>query len=321
MVAEEEIGEELKNGSSEDLSVELDGKPLHLTHLNKVYFPNDGYTKRNLLDYYFRMAPLILPFLKDRPLVLRRYPNGIEGEAFFQKDAGKKPPEWMRTVSITSEDKNRAIRYFLADDRASLLYLTNLGCIDHNPWSSRAGDIEHPDYIFFDLDPGPGTMFASVAKLGRLFATNLHDIGMTVFLKTSGASGLHLFLPIEPHYTYEQARQFVHTVALLVARENPRLITTERSVRKRPRASIYVDAHQNFQAQSLAAVYSVRALPHAPISTPVEAQELNGKLRPDIWNLKTISRRLQKKGDLWANFWKARQRLEPAIKLLEKGLG
>jgi len=318
LTAEDEIGEELKNGSSENLSLELDGKPLHLTHLNKVYFPDDGYTKRNLLEYYFRVAPLILPFLKDRPLVLRRYPNGIKGEAFFQKDAGKGVPEWMKTVSINSEDKNRPIRYFLADDRASLLYLTNLGCIDHNPWSSRAGDIEHPDYIFFDLDPGEDATFASVAKLAGLLTAKLHEIGMTVFLKTSGASGLHLFLPIEPHYTYEQARQLVQTVALLVAGENPRLITTERSVRKRPRASIYVDAHQNSQAQSLAAVYSVRAFSHAPISTPIEADELNSKLRPDMRNLKTIWLRLEKKGDLWAGFWKARQRLEPAVKRLEK---
>lgn len=226
----------------------------------------------------------------------------------------------MKTVSITSEDKNRPIRYFLADDRATLLYLTNLGCIDHNPWSSRAGDIEHPDYIFFDLDPGEETAFASVAKLAALLTVKLHEVGMTVFLKTSGATGLHLYLPIEPRYSYEQARQFVQTIASLVARreESPRLITTERSIRKRPRAAIYVDAHQNSLAQSLAAVYSVRAFPHAPISTPVEPDELNAKLRPDMWNLKTIARRLDKKGDLWAGFWKSRQRLEPAVKRMER---
>ncbi|HKV41301.1 MAG TPA: DNA ligase D, partial [Blastocatellia bacterium] len=166
--SDSKIEHELTRGVSENIQVEIDGRVLQLTNLNKVYFPEDRYTKRDLLAYYFRLAPHILPFLKDRPLVLRRYPNGIHEKAFFQKDAAKETPEWIQTVRIHSEDKNKPIRYILANDRATLIYLTNLGCIDHNPWSSRHDNQEHPDYIFFDLDPTPETPFSTVIHLGKL---------------------------------------------------------------------------------------------------------------------------------------------------------
>jgi len=315
-----EISAELNKGSREEVFIELDGHTLRLTHLNKVYFPGDRYTKRDLLAYYFQVAPLLLPFLKDRPLVLRRYPNGIEGEAFFQKDAGKDAPEWMETAAIRSEDKGKTIRYLVANNRASLLYLTNLGCIDHNPWSSRRDNLEHPDYIFFDLDPTEGTGFETVTKLAKILVQRLEGIGLKFFLKTSGASGLHIFIPVEPLYTYEQARNFVQTIASLVAQDHPGMITFERSVRKRTRGSILIDAHQNSEGQSLASVYSVRAFPHASISTPVKATELNSKLRPEKWNLSSIRKRLDDVGDLWAGFWKSRQKLDAAVQRLERSL-
>ena len=311
------LANELDRGSQAEVHVEVDGVSLRLTNLNKVYFPADGYTKRNLLAYYNYISPLLLPFLKDRPLVLRRYPNGIEGQAFFQKDSGKDAPEWIKTVAIESESKSKPIRYFVANNRASLLYLTNLGCIDHNPWSARSDDLEHPDYIFFDLDPTDGTPFAAVAKLGKLLASKLQEIGMKVFLKTSGATGLHIFIPVERLYTYEQARQFVQTIASLTAQHHPGLITSDRTVRNRPKGSIYIDAHQNSSGQSLASVYSVRAFPHAPVSTPITFDELSAKIVPETWNLFSIRRRIDKLGDLWADFWKNRQRLEPAVRRLE----
>jgi bifunctional non-homologous end joining protein LigD len=314
------IANELDHGSQQEILMEVDGVSLRLTNLNKIYFPGDGYTKRDLLAYYFHISPLLLPFLKDRPLVLRRYPNGIDGQAFFQKDSGKNAPEWIKTVAIESESKSKSIRYFIANNRASLLYLTNLGCIDHNPWSARSDDLEHPDYIFFDLDPTEGTPFAAVAKLGKLLATRLQETGMKVFLKTSGATGLHIFVPVERLYTYEQARQFVQTIATLVAQNHPELITSDRTVRNRPKGSIYIDAHQNSSGQSLASVYSVRAFPRAPISTPIALDELTVKTSPDIWNLSSIRRRIDKVGDLWAGFWKHRQDLEPAVRRLEGSL-
>jgi bifunctional non-homologous end joining protein LigD len=320
-LSEKELAKELDDGAREDVVAEVGGQTLHFTNLNKVYFPQDGYTKRDLLAHYLRMAPFILSFLKDRPLVLRRYPNGIEGDAFFQKDAGKGVPDWIQTAAITSESKGpKKIHYFLANDLPSLLYLTNLGCIDHNPWSSRYDDQEHPDYIFFDLDPSAGANFASVVKLARALTERLEILKLKVFVKTSGATGLHIFIPIRPHYSYEQVRQFVELVATWTARDYPELITTERSLSKRPEHSIYVDAHQNSRGQSLASVYSVRAFPHAPVSAPVSLSELNSKLREDTWNIKSMPGRISKIGDLWARFWKERQGLERAVKLLEKKL-
>lgn len=317
LTSETKIREELEHGKSEDVFAEIGGRLLHLTHLNKIYFPADGYTKRNLLAYYYQVGPLLLPFLEDRPLVLRRYPNGIEGESFFQKDAGKGVPEWIKTVPIASEGTGRSIRYFVANDLPSLLYLVNFGCIDQNPWSSRYDEPEHPDYIFFDLDPTEGTPFSTVVKLAKLIAAKLEKIGMNFFFKTSGATGCHIFLPIERVYTYEQVRQFVATISLLIAREQPDLITSERSVRKRPANRIYVDAHQNSEAQSLASVYSVRAFPGTPVSAPVKVNELTPKSRLKNWNIKSMIPRLEKVGDLWEDFWKKRQRIEPAVKRLE----
>jgi bifunctional non-homologous end joining protein LigD len=319
-LTEKELAKELDAGAREDVFAEVGGQTLHFTNLNKVYFPQDGYTKRDLLAYYLHMAPFILSFLKDRPLVLRRYPNGIEGDAFFQKDVGKGVPDWIQTAAITSESKGSKIHYFLANDLPALLYLTNLGCIDHNPWSSRYDDQEHPDYIFFDLDPSAGAEFASVVKLARALTERLESLRLRVFVKTSGATGLHIFIPIRPHYGYEQVRQFVELVATWTARDYPELITTERSLSKRPQRSIYVDAHQNSRGQSLASVYSVRAFPHAPVSAPVSFRELNAKLRADTWNIKSLPARVKKIGDLWARFWKERQDLEHAVQTLEKKL-
>jgi bifunctional non-homologous end joining protein LigD len=320
VLRENELSEELESSLRDDIFAEIAGKTLHFTNLNKVYFPQDGYTKRDLLAYYLRIAPLILPFLKDRPLVLRRYPNGIEGDAFFQKDAGKDAPKWIRTAAIRSESKGSTIHYFLADDLPTLLYLTNLGCIDHNPWSSRYDDQEHPDYIFFDLDPSPGAGFSSVVKLAAGLAERLDTLQLKAFIKTSGATGLHIFIPIQPRYSYEQVRQFVELVATWTARDYPHLVTTERSLSKRPQGSIYIDAHQNSRGQSLAAVYSVRAFAHAPVSAPMSQRELNSQLREDTWNIRSMTGRIKKVGDLWASFWKERQVLERPVEMLGKKL-
>jgi bifunctional non-homologous end joining protein LigD len=318
LTSDRQIEEELAGGSARNVNVEIDGRQLRLTNLNKLYFPEDKYTKRDLLAYYFHVARYILPFLKDRPLVLRRYPNGIRGEAFFQKDAAKETPEWIKTATVESENKSKPIRYILANDRATLIYLTNLGCIDHNPWSSRYDDQEHPDYIFFDLDPTEGTPFPTVTKLARLLLEALAKFDLQAFTKTSGASGIHIFLPVEPRYTYAQARLLVEAIASIVAQKNPGLITSERTVARRPRGSVYVDAHQNSRGQSLASVYSARAFPHAPVSAPIKPAELGaglGKdLRPEKFNIKSMPGRIEKMGDLWTSFWKKRQSLDVLLK-------
>jgi len=312
-----QIEAELFKGRSDNVTVELDGKRVRLANLNKVYFPEAGYTKRDLLAYYYRIADRLLPFLRNRAMVLRRYPDGIKGMSFFQKDSGDVIPDWMETVTIPSESSKRdEIRFLLCNDVAALLHLTNLGCIDHNPWSSACDDLEHPDYFFFDLDPSDGTEFSTVVTIARALDEKLEELGVRVFLKTSGATGMHMFIPVERGYTYEQLRMFAEIVARLVATENPKLVTQERSVAKRPAGRVYIDVSQNAYGRPLAAVYVVRPFPAAPVSAPVLPRELRPKLRPEDLNLKTIFRRLDKLGDLWGDFWKSCQRLDEPTRRL-----
>ena len=305
-------------GRSETVILELDGKRLRLSNLNKVYFPESGYTKRDLLAYYYRMADYVLAFLRDRPLVLRRYPDGIKGQAFFQKDLREGVPEWFTTVPLDSEERGKEIHYATANDRASLLFLTGLGCIDHNPWSSRYTDLEHPDYFFFDLDPSEGTDFSVVVKIAGALHEKLEELGLVNYLKTSGATGIHLYIPVERVYTYEQLRTFAEIVARTVASEHPNLVTNERSVARRPAGRVLIDVAQNALGRPLAAPYAVRAFPKAPVSTPILPRELRKNLRPETLNIKTVFARLKEKGDLWGDFWKRRQRMEQAIELLSE---
>ncbi|HET6931202.1 MAG TPA: DNA ligase D [Candidatus Acidoferrum sp.] len=311
-----EIENELFKGRSETVTIELDGKRLRLSNLNKVYFPESGYTKRDLLAYYYRMADYILPFLRDRALVLRRYPDGIRGSAFFQKDVREGLPEWFKTVPVDSEHRGEVIHFATANDRASLLFLTGLGCIDHNPWSNCIADLDHPDYFFFDLDPSDGTEFSVVVTIARALHEMLEELQVANFLKTSGATGFHIYIPVEPIYTYEQLRTFGEIIARTVSAEHPNLVTSERIVAKRPAGRVLIDVQQNAHGRPLAAAYSVRAFPQAPVSTPLLPRELRPNLQPAKLNMKTIFARLKEKGDLWRDFWTQRQRLEGAIEAL-----
>jgi len=311
---------ELRTGTSETLDVESDGHRIHLTNLNKIYFPEVGIKKRELLAYYYRMAEYIVPFLKNRPMVLRRYPDGVDGKAFFQKEAPSYLPDWLETTTVHSDERGGDMQYILANNRAAILYLTNLGCIDHNPWSSRADNQDIPDYVFFDLDPTPGTPFSDVLHIARDIHALLKSIRLQCFLKTSGASGFHIFVPLEARYTYEQTRTFAEVVGRLVASANPKLTTFERTVSKRPRGRILIDALQNARGKPLACVYSVRAFPKAPVSTPLGPEELAKSISPDKWNLRTFDERLRDVGDLWRDFWAKRQTLDRALELLGKKL-
>jgi bifunctional non-homologous end joining protein LigD len=211
--------------------------------------------------------------------------------------------------------------YVMAEDRASLLFLTNLGCIDHNPWSSRLDHQDYPDYVFFDLDPTPDTPFSTVLRVARSIYKVLLSTRLVCFLKTSGATGFHIFVPLEPIYKYAQTRTFAEIISQLVAAELPRDTTLERSIRKRPPGRVLLDALQNSKGKPLASVYSARAHPGATVSTPVTADELlNGKIDPDAWTIKTISSRLETVGDLWKDFWKKRQTLDTALEALGRRL-
>jgi bifunctional non-homologous end joining protein LigD len=313
-VPAETLEKELESGQGESIEVDLEGKPLSLTHLNKVWFPkNPALRKRDVLAYYWRVAPHILPFLKERPMVLKRYPNGIGEKFFFQKAAPASRPAWIRTVQIESKERGEDIAYFLVDDVADLLYLTNLGCIDHNPWSSRADDQPHPDFVFFDLDPTDGTSFESVLKVARAVEKHLRSIRLRSYLKTSGATGVHIFVPLEPTYTYEEVRLFAAAIGQRVSAELPNLVTSERSVGKRKKGTVLIDALQNSLGKPLAAVYSLRPQPGAPVSTPVSSAELQKGFRPGDFTIEAIFTRLKRSGDLWHDFWKHRQDLKDAV--------
>jgi bifunctional non-homologous end joining protein LigD len=312
--------EELASGKSETLRMEVDGRALTFSNLNKIYFPESGIRKRDLLAYYYHMADYILPFLKDRPLVMRRYPNGIAQKSFFQKEAPKGIPEWIAKATVYSDERGGDMEYVMAQDHASLLFLTNLGCIDHNPWSSRADSQDHPDYVFFDLDPTPTTPFSTVLRVARSIYKVLKASRVKCYLKTSGATGFHIFVPLEPHYTYEQTRTFAQIIGQLVSAELPKDTTVERTVSKRPKGRVLLDALQNARGKPLASVYSVRAHPGATVSTPVTPEELQRELDPDKWTIKTLAARVEDAGDLWKDFWKNRQTLDVALEALSSEL-
>ena len=307
------LREALEHGHEETIATVLDGKKLTLTHLNKIFFPESGYRKRDLLAYYLSVAPHILPFLKDRPLVLKRYPNGIDGKYFFQKEAPASRPEWLRTVSIYSRERQAKMSYIVADDTAALLHLTNMGCIDHNPWSSRFDSEKIPDYVFFDLDPTEGTPFDAVCEVARATYKHLQSFGARCYLKTSGATGFHIYIPLLPKYTYEQVRMFAEAVGQLVKADLPKRVTFKRQVSARPPGTVLIDAAQNAHGKPLASVYSVRPFPGAPVSTPIEPDELRD-LRPQTLNIATLAERLREHGDLWGDFWEHRQKLEDLVK-------
>jgi bifunctional non-homologous end joining protein LigD len=312
---------ELAEGKSETLRLEIDGRTLNFTNLNKIYFPESGIRKRDLLAYYYRMATYILPFLKDRPLVMRRYPNGIAQKSFFQKEAPDSIPDWIPRAVVYSDERGGEMDYVMANNRPALLFLTNLGCIDHNPWSSRADDQDHPDYVFFDLDPTPTTSFSTVLRVARSIYNVLQSAKLRCFMKTSGATGFHIFVPLEPIYKYEQTRTFAAIIGQVVAAELPQDTTVERSVRKRPAGRVLLDALQNARGKPLAAVYSVRAHPGATVSAPVTAEEiLSGRIDPDAWNIRTVEQRVSKISDLWKDFWNKRQTLDKALEVLSQQL-
>jgi bifunctional non-homologous end joining protein LigD len=305
----------------ERVRLELGGREFNLTHLNKVYFPADGYTKRDVLLYYATVSPYLLPFLRERPLVLHRYPNGIEGNAFYQKEAGPYIPEWVRTVNIASETKQREVGYFLIDDLASLLYISNLGCIEHNPFATRADDLEKPDYMFVDLDPTEGTEFSRVVRAASIVGEVLGEARLKSYVKTSGATGLHIFIPVERKYAYEQVRAFLEIVALIASSREGGLLTRIFRVQDRPRNTVFFDVRQNAAGQSLAAVFSLRPREGAPASTPLGWAELKAGLKPRRWDIRTVLQDLPQRAKLWADFWKHRQRIEDAVGALEKAHG
>jgi len=273
------------------------GEP-ELTNLDKVYWPEDGYTKGDLLNYYREVAPVLLPHLKDRPQSLHRHPNGIAGPSFFQKDVSNQPPPaWVETVKIHSESTNEDIRLIVFQNEESLLYTANLGCIELNPWHSRLGSLDNPDYMLIDLDP-QGQPFDEVVRTAQTVRRVLEDADAPCLCKTSGKRGLHIVVPLGARYPYDDVRHFAELVASLVHQRLPETTSVERSPAKR-RTRIYLDFLQNSRGQTVAAPYSVRPAPGATVSTPLRWTEVKKGLDPKKFTIKTIPRRLDRLGDLW----------------------
>jgi bifunctional non-homologous end joining protein LigD len=294
-----------------EASLRIGSQTLKFTNLKKVYYPDEGYTKRDVLNYYDGVADLILPHLKDRPLSLKRYPNGIKEQYFFQKNAADSFASWLRTELIDD------IEYVFAEDRASLLYLVNLGCIDHNPWMSRSPSLDNPDFILIDLDPQE-CVFDKIVDAALSVKKVLDRIGLVGYPKTTGGDGMHVYVPVEPIYSYEETRTFADLISRLTIAENPNLFTTPRTVAKRQKNRVYFDYLQNGRSKTIAAPYVLRAYGGAPVATPLEWQEVRHGLHPTQFNITNALDRFAKRGDLFAGVLNAPQELDKALAKIEK---
>ena len=280
------------------------GRSLHLSSLDKVFFEDAGITKGDVMRYYAHVAPILLPLLDGRPLILKRYPNGISGSSFFQQNAGTTPAA-VRVAEVETEDGTRATR-IIGGDLPTLLHTVQLGTIAVHPWQSRLPTIEYPDYSTIDLDPGKGVPFENVIELGRHIRDELESLELTAALKTSGSRGLHIVVPLPARTAYARSAAVAEKIAEIVTAKHPRLATLQRSLQRRPKGTIYVDAQQNARGKSVAAAYSVRERPGAPVSAPLRWDELERNLQIQDFTIATMRRRIDAVGDLWGEALKHR---------------
>ncbi len=280
-----------------EFSLEVDNIKVQITNPDKMYWPNAKLTKYDLLDYYIKISDYILPYLKDRPESLHRHPNGISGDSFYQKDH-ENLPNWIETVAIKSKSSEKEINYLLCQNQASLLYMNNLGCIELHPWHSTIYQLDKPDYAIIDLDPSPENSFEEVIEAALIVKDVLDRAKIKGFCKTSGASGIHIYLPMGGLYSYEEARDFTKLLCVYVNEQLPDLTTLERSIKKRG-PKIYLDYLQNRKGQTIASAYSVRPEVRATVSTPLDWSELKTGLRISDFTLETVPTRVTDKKDIF----------------------
>ncbi len=290
-----------------------------ISNPQKVFWPEEGYTKRDLIAYYETVAPWLLPYLEDRPVVLTRYPDGITGKSFFQKDAPEFIPDWIRTKRVYSEETRRDIDYIVIDDLDTLRYVVNLGTIPLHLWASRAGSLERPDWLVLDLDP-KGAPFADVVKVARTLHRILERLELPSYVKTSGKTGLHIFVPLGARYTYEQTRTFARLLATLGVEAEPAIATIARPLRARG-GKVYVDWGQNGHGQTVVAPFAVRPLPGAPVSCPLTWDEVTARLDPGRFTIKTAPARLEKAGDPMAPLLRGAIDLSGTLARIEREFG
>ena len=306
----------------------VDGRQLTLSNLDKILWPQDRYTKGDLIRYYRSVAQWILPHLKERPLTLQRFPDGIDGPSFFEKQAPKFTPPWVETVRIDAPFKSKAakIDYIVCDDEATLVFCANLASVVLHVWYSRIETLDAPDYALFDLDPFECTL-KTLATVALQLRDTLQQIGLQPLVKTSGGSGIHVVLPLKPAYTYDAIKQFGEIVARRVYEACPKETTFERTISRRPKGTVYLDYVQVGRGKTVVPPFSVRARNKAPVSMPLDWSEVEAFARKRVpnpadeftrWTMKNALNRLKREGDLWAGKRWKEARLEPAIKRAQK---
>jgi bifunctional non-homologous end joining protein LigD len=299
-----------------DATVRIGAHDVGVTNLDKPFWPERGIAKRDLLAYYLDVAPLLVPHLRDRAMVMKRYPNGAAGTFFYMKRTPSPHPEWLRTCAI-EHGSGSVIAFPVIDDAAALAWLVNLGCIDLHPWYARCDDVDRPDYLHFDLDPvkdeatGP-TAFATVRTVALAVRDGLLRLGMTPYAKTSGSSGIHVYVAIERGPTQKQVWQFAKDFAFALAAVHPEIATAEYRIAKRPAGRVLVDYNQNAWGRTLASVYSVRPKPEASVSTPVTWDEIAGGVEIADFRLDNVRERFARLGDLWKPLLAKRGRFDLA---------
>ena len=292
-----------------NLELEIEDRVVKLTNLKKPFWPELGITKRDLIQYYADVAPVLLPHLADRAMVMKRYPNGAAGEFFFMKRAPEPRPEWIELCSIRHSSGN-VIGFPMIQDLASLLWVINLGCIDLNQWYARCDDVDRPDYVHFDLDPVPGASFEKVVEAALLIRQSLEALKIPCYAKTTGSKGIHVYVPIVRGPTQKQVWTFAKEFANAVTAQDEKLLTTIYVVAKRPKGRVLVDYNQNAWGRTLASIYSVRPRPRASVSTPVKWSELERGVKIDDFRLDNVPARVKRLGDLWKPLLEKRGRFK-----------
>ena len=295
--------------------VRVDGREIEISRPEKVLFPEDGITKGELIEYYARIAPWMLPHLRDRPLTLERYPNGINTKRFFQKEVSSYFPNWIQRVTI--EKVGGKVTHVVCNDTATLVYLANQACVTPHILLSRLDKVHHPDQLVFDLDP-QGDDFEVVRSTARAFKQLLDELGLPAFLKTTGSRGLHVVVPLQRREEYEPVRNFARELAAIVVSQAPKERTMEQLKAQRG-DRIFIDTNRNGYAQLVAPAYAVRARKGAPVSVPLNWSELNKKsLKSNSFNIRTVFKRLDDATDPWAEFWDSAVALAKARRALQR---
>ena len=292
-----------------DCELLIGRRKVRLTNLKKIFWPDCGITKRDLLQYYADVSPVLLPHLTDRAMVMKRYPNGATGKCFFMKRAPSPRPEWIETCSIEHSSGN-IIDFPMVQDLPSLLWLVNLGCIDLNPWYARCDDVDRPDYLHFDLDPVPGATFENVRDTALIVRSALEGLDMQPLVKTTGSRGIHVYIAIARGPTQKDVWRFAKQFANDLAKLEPKLMTAVYRVAERPAGRVLLDYNQNAWGRTLASIYSPRPKPRAPVSAPLTWQELEEGADIDDFRIDNTPARVRALGDLWAPLLAKRGRFD-----------